>query len=175
MFILLYPLANIGFDNFDIRVEPMNFCLRNFLARQSGVDIKVIFVEQILDPSLESFQSKLQVPDGLNHEFIIVRNREFNKHWLHNIGVKAGTAPRFILADCDIYTNKDFLKDAVEFGEVVDAKWFFCWEEVCYMKEEATRRLMEHDLSDRYSPSNGLSTSLRGRLDSSHTACSRAP
>lgn len=145
----IIPVCNLGGEDFGYRVSSLNFTLKNFLSKQSGVDTRVIIVEQICDTSLDTFFDHLEVPDKGDHfecELIQVEYSIFVKPWLYNIGMKHAIGEHVIISESDVYSEKDFFKDFLVYAS--DKRWCFIWEGVKKLSRERTRKLFSEGVVD---------------------------
>jgi hypothetical protein len=140
---VIIPLSNLVPESREERLKTLNFSLREFYAKQTGVDIRVTLVEQMLDDSTYYIQN-ITVPDGLNVSRMVIDYPQFNKGWCFNTAVRAGCGPLIMLAEADMVCFHDYLSECLEWFQQKQLRWAFAWERLYYADEEEKALILDN-------------------------------
>lgn len=102
----IIPTFDLGED----RRRNLDYSVKQFLEKQTGVDIRVHIIDQ----------------DRKKH-------REFNKQWLCNIGEKRCETDSIVIGDLDIYSKDDnYFEKFFQWVDNFKLRWAFGWTKVIY-------------------------------------------
>lgn len=129
LFDYIIPITNIGESDFRDRVSNLQMIINSYPKKQ----VRIIIVEQIIDSSLETFKSKLNMKS--NVQYHQVSNKIFNKSWLYNIGANKSNTGHLILGESDCVPNSPvaYFKSLKEDMINNDRKWAFGWNKLLYL------------------------------------------
>lgn len=138
----IIPLSNSGNADFHDRVDNLNLALNGFLARQSGVDLTVYLVEQVIDEALPLMSAQARIPAGLKVVVKTLRAPVFCKPWLYNVGVRISHGEHLILADVDNYADQDYFAGLVAFADQRNLQWCMAWDTLLFLTRDEKTALM---------------------------------
>ena len=138
---VIIPLCDMFPRSTDERLHTLNFALRQFYAKQTGIKLRMIFVEQSLGAPVR-YLPKIAALPGIEVVKVSIQHPVFNKGWCTNVGVKHVTSPVFMLAEADMFCVDNYLATAVAWMEETQSKWCFGWNDLYYTTKEEKRMLM---------------------------------
>jgi len=140
---VIIPLCNIGEKDFEDRIYSLNYLINDFYCKQQGIDICVVFVEQIIDESYKKYQDCLYY-GRLKYKYYTVKyGINFNKSWLYNIGVHNSEGDDIVLAEADtMKLDNSYFVNFMKFAELTKLDWSFMWEHICYLSLYDKERLI---------------------------------
>jgi hypothetical protein len=141
----IIPICNTGGGDYEDRLAALNYLIEHFLARQTDVDLHLILVEQVVDSILSTYISGVVFPPGLDHTTVTVEHPIFVKPWLYNIGIANTKYDDFILAESEVYSDQDFLRNVLDFANAKSLKWCFCWDQIYYLSQKCRDILVKTD------------------------------
>jgi hypothetical protein len=130
---IVIPVCNMFPASTKERIATLNFSLRGFYAKQTGVKLRIILVEQVLsDGGPRPYMKNVEAPKGIEVERVAINYPVFNKPWCCNVGVRHVESPVFLLAEADMFCQQDYLSEALEWMEKTNSLWCFAWDHLYY-------------------------------------------
>ncbi len=144
----IIPISSPGGIEYEERLETLRYVINIFLARQTGIAINVVIVEQVLGPGSKPFLQGLRVSSSCHPKLVQVLFPVFNKCWLYNIGLRLSRNRHVFLADLDCVYLEDKLKHALEFAVSNKLRWCIAWDSIHYTGPRCKSKILANNVVD---------------------------
>lgn len=157
----IIPVCNMVDSEFDNRLESLNFMIFEFLGKQTNIEIDLIVVEQVVNNDFRKYTDYIKAPENINYNNFVVSYRDFDKPWLINIGFNNLNTNHVLVAEMEMYSDKDFFSDLIKWANNKKYQWFFAWNRIYKTSELERKKILE--LKQEYSNGTGeFITAKRG-------------
>ena len=134
--------SNLNKEETSARIEAINTCVYEFIKNQTGVNIELVFIEQVIDDEYYLKKIKDFESSNIRVKKISVKYPVFNKCWLYNIAVSHVKSDHILFSEGDVFSKENFFSRLVEYTTNLNLKWCFAWDKIYYTNEAERKALI---------------------------------
>lgn len=141
----IIPVSNNGKPDFRHRVANLQFIIDKFLRVQENLEYEVIFVEQVTNPKLPTYQQSVSLP-AKGFRWVHISYPEYNKCWSINVGARMSFATVIAIAEADVFSPSErYLNEILMWFRAKAKPWAFGWDRLKYLNQAETKAILRQN------------------------------
>jgi hypothetical protein len=140
--VIIPVAANVLVEDAKERRENLR-CVLDWLDRQSGTDLTVVVVEQLVGGAKKAFFVPAMSLRRARLVTSVVASDVFNKPWLYNIGERMAVGENLMFGEADVVGKTDMMSAMLRGIHRCGYRWAMCWSNLYYTDARERKALLK--------------------------------